>query len=1454
MTQNMKRFITTALFGLSLGSGVWAAPEQLYVNYGVVTNPPTVDATSFLNQGTIAFNTVTVNSNFIYPIGDNAGYNSIPFSTKDTLYFTNTSSGILAVTNGLVFETITSTTIHEANSFVNHGVIAGFDFPAIADTYSTSGGTTAIPAGSVPVASHVDVLATKIFNDGTVAVGNAGLLQMQGDTISNVYGALAAGAVNTGGGGGLGHDPLDTTGGGDTVNVFGLGGFFVNPPAVYDLYWGERPTPATLQLNTLDSDSIAALVEEISGVYVAGRQSEGQVTVGFNLPLTSDPEWMVAVEAISEPDVTNTFFNIVIVNTNFVDLNGQPNTNITAEVRFTDTIYSFDNSEFDTEPIVKFSLSVPDVITGQTVTNAIFLVDLAGVLTASPFSESLNAASSDGYSRPEVFQLTTTPPGDWDDSSPANYIYDPNLIFEPGVYNASNVTYQVAAYGAQIGRNPAQLDGTFHFSNLDQGFYDEFEILTGSLFGSSTTVQPSVLLPDPTNEPARIELTANQVDLSNARLRAEGIVVINATNLAGTSTAGSDWGQINSQIGSTNGSLVISNFYPTNFQRLRGNIYAYTATYVNLATNNTVYPFNNTGLTNNFHYNILIVDQNLSGNFQSAIRNLSLTGTNSINVQDSLYVINQEYFNTTNLTFNSNVVFTQNAGNLMPTNMPRLKNFLNNTNATLTVDSVLDMGFNATRTPTAPAGRKYTVTSITNFGTMTATAPLFQSEFFENDGTIVADKNGSMVIEASSLGLGLALTDATNLLRADDNITLSAITMAFTNSTIVAGSANGTNLGQLLLQTTAAGQITDFASGAPSTNASTNNIWQVTDGFSLPVKPATGDLFGTEIITIATNNTVALHTWAGVDLGATSAGFADNMVIGHLKLSRQSPGAELHFTGAGAQNGMYVDYLELDANTESYTNYKVGLVIDPNLTIYFAACNVDPTKLTAVYTNRLVWVPSFSGPNSTVAVPYTNCAGVTQYCLMNASLAVSPIIGFFTNDVTGNVVPNAFNQPFVLNDPNGNCTNVFPCPGDGTMFKDFVIASNGSNDVNVEISTVGAGSISPNLKPHELALGKNYTLMATPSSGWTFAGWSASGLPGDVDTSSRALKFKLENSLVLTAKFTPKKFTLVKGDYHGLFLDSSNQPTSANSGWFTFTVGEDGAFSGRLLMGPATYVFSSKFSDAGSAQVAAKHGAQSVTVNLQLDMTGETGQVTGYVIEPAIQLLGDLAPVWTAKEPSPFAGQYNMVFTNSGTNQGPSGDSYGSLTVSKLGAVSVAGKLADGNSFSQSVPISKNGFWPFYTYVTRGEDLLLGWIAFQENDINSVTLSETNLFWSKTSSSKGYYSGGFTNTFKIASSPYANTGKDIPILTLTDPVVILSGGDFVEPLTNSVAYKNKLVYYTTNLTLRINPAVGSFTGRFDAGDGPSIEMSGVVLQNQNSAFGFFLGPDENSGSVLFQSQ
>jgi hypothetical protein len=1429
----MKRFTLTASLILGFALGLAAKPSQVIQILAPLTNAPQIDSTIFINESQFNLFTAIGVSNFNGSFGS---LSSIPYSPNDTLYFTNTHSGVMEGVPGFILQTLTTHGQHPAIAIQNDGIIEGQDLSEFPEILATSTGTVPIVADSQPLPSRVQLLATNIINDGTLEVGNAGLLSLVGSNVNTANGVLIAGAVDT-----ATPDPLDTTGGNEFINV--IGQYYVNPPGVYDLYWGVS-NGATL--------NVAGLMPPITpNINTTTRQGFFGGDGALSIEEFDTNHWASYVQQYSV-DASNTYFNMVFVYTNFVDLNGQPNTNITASVGFNGLTLSVSNTTIDGNgqmAMVQFALPVTDVTTGATVTNAVYLLD-NGAGLPSAYAETDNAGFADGYTRPNPFSITTTTPFSWP-GIPGNATYNVTNIYQPNTFSANKVSADIAEYGAQIGRNPGQVNGAFSFP-LSSAYIVQFgtNILT-NVFTSSGTLAGAINLPDPTNEPARIEITASALNLTNARIRAEGMVIINASNIVGQ-TSGTDWGEINARIGTKGNALTVSNFFPTNFQRLRGDIYAWSGNWANTVTN---------GITNTYHYHLLVVGQNLGGNFQSAVRDLTLTGANSVTVDDPLYVINSALFNTTNLTFNASVDLTQNAQDFSSVvNAPKLRNFVNNTNATFSASGLVNFGYSLTTLPVAPAKRKYVINGITNLGTIVTTQPLFVSKYFANDGSVLATNGGSITVEAAALEMGLDLTNASNLLEADSDVTLSAISMGFTNSQIIAGGTNATGHGQLILQTSTNGEITDFLAADPSTNGYATNMWQVTEGFSLAVKPATGDLYGTEITTIATNFTSALHTWAGTDWSNSLEGWTDNMVIGHLKLSVQSSNALLHFTGATPKGhyGMYVDYLELDQNSLSYSNYRSGLVIDPNLTIYFASANVDPLKLEAVYSNRLVWAMNFHGPNSTVSVPYTNCMGQTQYCLVNANLATSPVFGFFTNSA-GQLIPNAYNQPFVLNNPNGDCTDTNALAytscggGDITTFHDFTSFTGGTNVVSFDLTTIGKGTITPALKQNQVALGNKLKLTATPAPGWEFGGWSSTGLEL-LNAKSRLLKFTVQNDTILTATFIPKTYTLVAGSYYGLFEDSSNMPSSGTSGAFAMTVAENGTGSGRFLMGPDIYTFSTKFPTNGLAGVTAKSGKSTLEAELQLDMSGVSGQVTGWVGTPSVHLLGNLPGQWTAKDPSPYASRYTMTLTNGGSNSVAIGDSYGVINVSKGGILNVVGRLADGVPFSQIAPISKGGLWPFYSYSPEGKDFLLGWVRLVDNPINGPEIATTNIVWDK-GESRGYYNTGFAQYFTLLGSSYANPGTNGPVLPLLTPEVIFSGGGLTETLTLPVATKNSLLYTGTNLTLSINPAAGTFSGHLlHSGDGSSLKLNGVVLQGEESGFGFFLGTNQESGVVLFQSQ
>jgi hypothetical protein len=1408
----MKRHLSIAFLSAALPALLMASPSAIYVNPGVVTAPTNIDAIIFFNLGQFDISGVRTATNLA--LGSTLLVSTaLPFATRDTAYYTN--EGSMVGTPGFTFDTSTATTRFSAESFYNFGSIIGIDFPAFPDIYPNPDGSAAslIPPYSQPLPSIVNVNATNIVNQGSISVGDAGLAQLTGQNVNLANGSVIAGFVSD-------SAPNNTTGNVDDYEETAttMTSYFVDPPGVYDLF-----AAVTNAVNEYAGDLVFPASE-------LGRGNGWIVEPPFPLePLNNRTLDLLLLEEVTNMTAyayvttdftgTNIYYDVVFVNTNFA------NPNITASVRFGRVPSASLLSIGKEDPnglgeIVRFSESVMDLSSGSMVSNSIYLLD-TGLGYTNNYSLAINAAYANGYGRPDRLEVSTSLPVEWEEGNPANVPFDQGLLYTAGEFSTEPVPMNFGDYGVQVGRDPERLDG------LDPLTAESLLLGTDDI-------------PDPTNEPGRVEIRSRTLNLANTRLQAEGVVTLNATNVLGV-PAGTDWGNVNSALGSrTNELLVISNLFPTTFHRLRGDISAWCGNWVNTQTNDN---FGNTNavfnVTNLYHYHVLVVNQDLRGVFTSTERNLSLRATNVV-VQDALRVIDNVLIAATNLTLNNNNIFTQNAGSLTATNLPGLQNLLINPTASVTVDNEFDVGYDLNTGTTSPSGRKYAVASVTNLGAIAASVALFDCASFENDGSIATSQGGAIIIEANALGMGLAVPNSPNSLQADGGITLSANSIRVNNSIINAGNDG---YGQLVLNTAASGLLTDTISGAPSTNQQLVNLWQVTGGFSLLQKPAAGDLFGTEITTISTGFNVANHVWAGTDDGNSPAGFSNNVVIGHLKLSRQSANSELIFSGAGAKNGMYVDYLELDTTSLSYTDYRDGLVIDPNLTIYFADSNVDPFKLEDAYPNRLVWVPAFAGPNSTQAVPYENS---TNVCLMNAALATSQDLSFFPG-----TPPNFYNQPYVLNNPT-NPANTYPCPGVETTDKSLLLLARAAGSATASLAMIswnGDGRISP--LPKQLTPGQSYTLTATPASGWLFGGWQTSGLAGNEKILGNVLKFSPGANTTIVANFVPNLFIPVQGVYNGLFYNPS-AVNPGSSGFFSLALRPSGAYSGHLLMGPETYTFSSNFLSTGVSQVEAKlPGKPPLTLNLQLATTNGANRISGNVSQAGwdapSQLWADLGLTWTGTNHSPWAGSYTASLPWN-TSTPSAGDSYVTATVSDSGLLSAIGGLADGATFSQTVPISKEGLWPFYAYVSSAKDLVLGWVTVGTNG-----LASTNVTWSKGANNGPYYKEGFTNVFQLLGSPYQ--AQDLP-LGLTNLVVVLSGADWPQNLSNSVTLQNNLSYTSSIVSLHIQAAAGSFNGWWvNTSTGKREAISGVVLQNTDTARGFFLGASTNeSGGVLLQSQ
>src|SRR5262249_16399318 len=95
------------------------------------------------------------------------------------------------------------------------------------------------------------------------------------------------------------------------------------------------------------------------------------------------------------------------------------------------------------------------------------------------------------------------------------------------------------------------------------------------------------------------------------------------------------------------------------------------------------------------------------------------------------------------------------------------------------------------------------------------------------------------------------------------------------------------------------------------------------------------------------------------------------------------------------------------------------------------------------------------------------------------------------------------------------------------------------------------------------------------------------------------------------------------------------------------------------------------------------------------------------------------------------------------------------------------------------------------------------------------------------------------------------------VLNLTNGVMILNGGNLSDPVTNSVALStNNLINVdpvaTNKLALKISVSSGKVSGSFlHPQTGLLKPIKGAVLQQQNTAQGFFLGTNQ-SGRILLE--
>jgi hypothetical protein len=288
------------------------------------------------------------------------------------------------------------------------------------------------------------------------------------------------------------------------------------------------------------------------------------------------------------------------------------------------------------------------------------------------------------------------------------------------------------------------------------------------------------------------------------------------------------------------------------------------------------------------------------------------------------------------------------------------------------------------------------------------------------------------------------------------------------------------------------------------------------------------------------------------------------------------------------------------------------------------------------------------------------------------------------------------------------------------------------------VHTNGLGRVTPDLNGRMLEIGRPYTVRAIQGPGQAFAGWIG------VDSQSSLLHFTMQSNLMLVANFVLSPFPPVKGRYAGL-MANTNGVLPENSGCFTIAMTASGLFTGKLFVGGKGHGFRGLLDLAGDAAVAVKRGKlKPLSLALHVDLTNGTDQITGFVTDGgwASELAGDRNIFNVKSNPAPQAGSRAFILERADNTSVTA--AIGSSAISRSGLARVRGRLDNGKAFSAGSLLARNGDYPFYLSLSRGNEIVVGWLNFPA--ATTPTASGTVL-WVRTGTN------AFAATLRAASAP-----------------------------------------------------------------------------------------------------
>jgi len=578
-----------------------------------------------------------------------------------------------------------------------------------------------------------------------------------------------------------------------------------------------------------------------------------------------------------------------------------------------------------------------------------------------------------------------------------------------------------------------------------------------------------------------------------------------------------------------------------------------------------------------------------------------------------------------------------------------------------------------------------------------------------------------------------------------------------------------------------------------------------------------------------------LPAWWGTDPAANyvesiAAGYSDPGSTWTAWMN--SPDHKLHLL---AQNSFFA--------TE--THYGVGYYYDPNSTyqyywVVITAPPQPPPALAITAPDASAKVTSDNVPLAGTTDPSTNPASV-QYRVENSAGDAAYQVAAGVSSWSGTAAGLA---------PGSNVIRVQSLDGSGNVIAEATRTIDYVVEGTLTVGASGNGAVtSAYLGTTSQPVGESFTVKAIPAAGYVFAGWT-----GSMTSGSAALAFTMQDGLNLQANFIPNPFPGVAASYYGILASG----TGAQDGVLRFTISASGIFTGRVQLADGSWSFIGRLAADGSATVTIpRRGLSALTVSLQADLTGGSGQVAGTVSDGTDSYDFTLsASQYSARtNPAPQTGRYTLVLAADPSTTGssaPQGNGYAAIVVSTNGSATVSGRLADGTPYSATGRVTRAGTLAIYTVPSGAPSgsRLFGSVTFRSTDVSDI---DGAFVWKKGAKSRDpYYPAGFSAQLPSVGSLYVQPVAGLQPMDATPGTATagLGDGNLTQPLAVPVTVTNsdKATMVTPGmpkLSLEINRTSGTVSGSFVMPNGSvSRGVRGVVFQKQNSAYGYFRGIDQ----------